>query len=419
MEGKKSWKFKELTIDEFRKFSSRHPLRNYLQTPEIAQFRESEGWTGHFVGVVEGRKILCATMMTSRPTKFGKYFSSPRGYLIDFRDYKLLSFFTSELKKYAMRCGGYVVNIEPKVWYKERDINGDLVEGGFDNRDIYENLIKLGYRHGGFYKQLDLGKQVRWAFALPLGKKTEKEVFSGFKPNTRNIINKLHKDGARVREMKYSELDKFKQLVDSSGDRKHFIGRSLAYYQKMYKLFKDSGTLKFLVAELNLTKYSSKLTGQIKAYEARLDKNELKSAGEERELRSQLELLQKRLKNVDRDRKKHGDTLLMSGGMFMFYGTETVYLYSGSAAEHLSYGAQYLVQWEVIKRALAGDYKFHNFYGISGNFSENDPRWGVYKFKKSFGGQVVEYIGDFDLVVKPFNYNLAQIVKAIKNKLRR
>jgi lipid II:glycine glycyltransferase (peptidoglycan interpeptide bridge formation enzyme) len=50
MTAKKTWKFKELTVDEFRKFSDKHELRNYLQTPEIARFRESEGWTGHFVG---------------------------------------------------------------------------------------------------------------------------------------------------------------------------------------------------------------------------------------------------------------------------------------------------------------------------------------------------------------------------------
>lgn len=419
MTAKKTWKFKELTVDEFRKFSDKHELRNYLQTPEIARFRESEGWTGHFVGVAEGKKILCATMMTSRSTKFGKYFSSPRGYLIDFRDYELLKFFTSEIKKYVARSGGYVVNIEPKVWYKERDINGQLVKNGFDNSDIYDNLIKLGYKHGGFYRLLDLGKQVRWAFVLPLKGKTEKEVFAGFKQNTRNIINKLQNDGAGVRELKYSELAKFKELVDSSGDRKHFIGRSLGYYQKMYKIFKNSGAMKFLVAELDLQKYSKKLKNQINDHKKKLKADQFKSDGEKRETKAQLMSLEKRLSSVEGDKKKYGDTILMSGGMFMFYGKETVYLYSGSAVEHLSYGGQYLVQWEVIKRAIAGGYERHNFYGISGNLTEDDPRWGVYKFKKSFGGQVVEYIGDFDLVVKPVSYRLANVLKIIKKKLRR
>lgn len=416
MAANKTWKFKELSIDEFRKFSERHKLKTYLQTTEIAQFREYEGWTGHFVGVVQGSKILCATMMTSRPTRFGKYFSAPRGYLIDFKDYKLLSFFTAEIKKYVAQCGGYVLNIEPRIWYKERDIDGNLVEGGFDNSDIYSNLIKLGYRHGGFYKQLNLSKQVRWAFILPLAGKSEEEVFSGFKQNTRNILSKLQRDGARVRELDYSELDKFKRLVDSSGDRKNFSGRSLGYYQKMYKLFEGTGVLKFLVAELDLDKYKKKLTNQISQYKDRLKSSEIKSSGEEKELKSQLESLKNRLKNVDQDKKKFGNVLLMSGGMFMFSGDETVYLYSGSAAEHLAYGAQYLVQWEVIKQAISGGYALHNFYGISGNFSESDPRWGVYKFKKSFGGVVVEYIGDFDLVVKPFNYKIASILKMIKNK---
>ena len=102
--------------------------------------------------------------------------------------------------------------------------------------------------------------------------------------------------------------------------------------------------------------------------------------------------------------KEHGSQLDLSAAMFMMTGHEVIYLFSGNYDEYMKFNAQYAIQWNMIKYANEHGFDKYNFYGISGNFDETDSEYGVYEFKRGFGGNVVEYIGEFDLVVdKLFN----------------
>lgn len=407
--------FVELTKEEFTNYLSTHELKSFLQTTEMASLKVKNGCEEYYVGVKEQDKILCATMMFSYNTKLGKYFTAPRGYLIDFRNKPLLSFFTEKIKQYIKTRGGYVLNIEPKILYKERDIDGNLVNDGFDNSDIYDNLIKLGYKHGGFYEHLDLTKQVRWAFVLPLEGKTKDEIFNAFKPNTRNIIRKNLKYDVKVRELNYDELHLFTELVESSGSRKNFHSRTTKYYEDMYNLFHDKGEVKFLVTELNMDEYKSHLKAEKIELEEKIEtlKSGNSSEGKRKEFLSQVNTLDNRIKEAEDLKKQFGNNPLMAGAMFMLYGDEIVYLFSGTKSEFMMLKSQYLLQWHMIQHGLDNGFKIHNFYGINGNFEETDDRFGLYTFKKSFNGNVVEYIGDFDLVINKLKYYLRKLISKI------
>jgi peptidoglycan pentaglycine glycine transferase (the second and third glycine) len=53
----------------------------------------------------------------------------------------------------------------------------------------------------------------------------------------------------------------------------------------------------------------------------------------------------------------------------------------------------------------------YNFYGISGDFREDAADYGVYEFKKGFGGTVEQMIGDFILVLNKPAYALYEKLK--------
>jgi len=105
--------------------------------------------------------------------------------------------------------------------------------------------------------------------------------------------------------------------------------------------------------------------------------------------------------------KKYGKKIIMASSMFLLFGHEVLYLYSGSYDEFMRYNAQYLIQWEIIQYTVENKYDRYNFYGIEGNFNkENNDTYGIYEFKKGFDGHVVEFIGEFDLVINKFYYYL-------------
>jgi peptidoglycan pentaglycine glycine transferase (the first glycine) len=77
----------------------------------------------------------------------------------------------------------------------------------------------------------------------------------------------------------------------------------------------------------------------------------------------------------------------------------------------------------MIKYALENNYSYYNFYGISSNLSPEDPLYGIYTFKKGFGGEVVELVGEYDKVLSGkyylYNtaYNIVHSLKKIKAKM--
>lgn len=104
--------------------------------------------------------------------------------------------------------------------------------------------------------------------------------------------------------------------------------------------------------------------------------------------------------------------------MFMLYGDEVVYLFSGSDEEYMKeYNAQYAIQWYIIKYAAAHKFKRYNFYGISG-LPQNGELDGIYEFKKGFDtkhGKVVELIGSYELATNHLFYHLHQLLSKLKH----
>lgn len=49
-----------------------------------------------------------------------------------------------------------------------------------------------------------------------------------------------------------------------------------------------------------------------------------------------------------------------------------------------------------MKEAKKRGCTMYDFGGISGDLSTDNPLWGLYKFKKGFGGQFLEFIGEFN-----------------------
>ena len=102
----------------------------------------------------------------------------------------------------------------------------------------------------------------------------------------------------------------------------------------------------------------------------------------------------------------------------MLYGKQVVYLLGASYKEFMKYNAQYLLQWEMINYAIDNNYQTFNFYGIDGDFSEESKNYGLFDFKRGFGSEVVELIGEFDLVINKTYYKFYNLAFKLYGKLK-
>ena len=96
----------------------------------------------------------------------------------------------------------------------------------------------------------------------------------------------------------------------------------------------------------------------------------------------------------------------ISGVIPIFYGNKTWYLYGASSNQHRNLMPNYLLQWEMIKMAIARKDDIYDFRGVSGVVDENHPQYGLYRFKQGFGATFTEFIGDVYMPFKPLTYKM-------------
>ena len=399
-------KFVEISKDEYIEFWKNHPLKTFLSSTKISDLRTQANWNTYYVGVKENDKMLAATMLLSHIRRFSKYeFYSPRGYLLDFNNKELVDFFTIELKKFVKEKNGYVLRIDPYVINKQRDIDGNIVEGGIDNTSIVNNLLSLGFKK----VPISNTEQVSWMFSLDLEGKSEDEILKEMHSSTRNKIRKAEKYGITLRELEYHELEVFQNIMDETSKRKGFSNRKITYYQDMYSLYKDE--VKFLIAELNLSNYIKKLEEEKVEKENKYNKlDDVKDEKAKKSLFTEIESIDKRIEEAKEIGK---DEIVLSGAMFILVKPEVIFLAGGNYEEYMKYDAQYLLQWEMIKYGIKEGYKKHNFYGIPANINTHPKDYGIYEFKRRFNGYVEELIGEYELPIT-WHYKLFSLIHKIK-----
>ena len=230
-----------------------------------------------------------------------------------------------------------------------------------DDMDFRRIITSLGYKIKDDAKNFREEIQPRYVFRLNIKDKTEDEVFANFHQKTRYNIRLATKKGVVVKEGSKEDLKEFHKIMIETGSRDGFIIRPLEYFEKMYDELAPNH-MKLLMAY----------------YE---DKP-------------------------------------ISGVIPIMYGNKTWYLYGASSNEHRNLMPNYLLQWEMIKMAIARKDDIYDFRGVSGVVDENHPQYGLYRFKKGFGATFTEFIGEIYIPFKPLTYSLYKFSEKTFRNLR-
>lgn len=116
-----------------------------------------------------------------------------------------------------------------------------------------------------------------------------------------------------------------------------------------------------------------------------------------------------------------GDSL--AGIMVFALGTTAWYLYGASSSVKRNLMASYGVQWQAIQWAKARACTTYDLWGIPDADAQtleaqfetrSDGLWGVYGFKRGWGGEIVRSVGAWDKVYNPFIYAAYQLALRIR-----
>lgn len=408
----------KLGIEEFNEFSKNHEQGIFFQSSYWGELKKMNGWVPHIVGVKEGYNIKGATLLLAKKIPiFNKYmFYAPRGYLLNYKDDKFLADFTKKIVRYVKKNHGIFIKINPNISYQKRDSDGNIVDEN-NNQKIIDNLIKLGYKHNGFTITYGTDLEPRWWSVLDLKNKTEEEILKNMRGTTRWGINNSYKHGLKLVEVNEDRIAEFKKLMEHTSERRGFIDRPISYYKKMYECFSENHNIKILLVELNLDENLKSLNNQLVVTEDKLNKATRESVI--KEYKSQIDAVNKKIEEVNEIKKEHGNNIVVAGGLFMLFGKQVVSLFGASYREFMKFNGQYFLNYEMIKYALNNGYEKFNFFGITGEFNEDSDMYGLFNFKRGFGAEVVELIGEFNLVTDKLFNLVYKIMYKVYRKMKR
>ena len=406
--------FYELNEQEFLNFTVSYDKSNFLQTINMANYYKLSNRKVYYVGIKNKGEVIAAGLIYGIKSKLGYHYFIARGYLVDYTNLEVLSLLNKGTVKLLKKNKGISLTLEPDILTCKRDSNGLILEDSIINFDIYKNIIKLGYTSSDFKLESDETKQIRWGFSLNLKGKTKDEIFSEFNSTTRNLIRKSIKYGVEVVEVNYNDLERFKGICDSSANRKSFNSKSLAYFQAMYKSFVNDSKIKFMIAQLDVDFYRNYLDEERSVILTKQDNIRDQKSNKYIEYQEAINNIDKRIDFIKPYIGEGNQKLDLACAMFMIDKNETTYLFSGSNDKFLYFNGQYLLQWYIIQYAIENSIQRHNFYGITGDLHKDNPKYGVYDFKKGFNGNVDEYLGDFKYIISNTRNNIIKVFKIFK-----
>jgi peptidoglycan pentaglycine glycine transferase (the first glycine) len=202
-----------------------------------------------------------------------------------------------------------------------------------------EQLQRRGWRFS------DDQIQFRNTMTLDLSQ-SEDELLAAMSQSTRRKIRQSEKRDVQVRSTTdETELRTLYTIYAETGDRQEFTIRPWTYYQRLWTSFLQAGLAHVLVAEHNGT--------------------------------------------------------ILSGAVLFHFGQRVWYFYGMSSNEERDRQPNYAVQWAAIQWAKAQGYRTYDWWGAPNEFQEDDPMWGVYRFKRGFGSTIVRTVGAWDYTPWP------------------
>jgi len=199
--------------------------------------------------------------------------------------------------------------------------------------------------------------------------KSEEEILAGMKQKTRYNIRLAEKKGITVKSS--NDIDTFHKMMIITGQRDGIGAHAQSYFQRAYDLFHANGQCDLLFA----------------CYEANP----------------------------------------IAAIMVFSVGKTAWYMYGASTEIERNRMPTYLLQWEAIRWAKQRGLETYDLWGIPDvdedqleeafiQKKSHTGLWGVYRFKRGFGGKVVRSTGAWDRVYFPALYSVYSQIMRLRRR---
>lgn len=255
---------------------------------------------------------------------------------------------------------------------------GYLPKGPFPDKNLADALLVVGKNNGCSYIKTEPHITIEFAkehsltidprfdrttneyftpdnFVIDLTQPID-QIIKKFNPSTRRNINLAKKNGVHVEERTDDEAFKeYLKLYFDTTKRQGYKGHTPNYHQKAWETMRDANMARILIG----------------TYQEQT----------------------------------------LTAWMIYNFGDTLFYPYGGSSLSHPEARSNNLVAFKAIELGKKlGLKKFDMWGALASDASEDHPYYGFHRFKRGYGGELLKYIGTYDILIPPsFPNNLIHI----------
>ena len=367
---------KEIDKETHVEFLKNYQTFSFLQLPCWAEVKS--GWKSKSVGWFDERKLVCVGLILIRniPKTKWSLFYLPEGPVLDPDYAKNVVDWLTPLRDFAKESGAFNLKLGPQVtittWSAAtiKSAISDNVYRQFKDVDP-DRVNPFGHEIGTKLRNLG-GKQIetdgegfgdvqpRFVFAIDVEDKTDEELLTTFSQEWRRNIKKAEKSEVKVRQANFSDLETFHSLYKETAKRDKFTPRPLNYFKQMWKSLNENSN----------------------------------------------NLAEMRLYIAEQENICHAACLWVRVGKHVWY------TYGASSTSGRELRPSNAIQWQMMRDARDAAASIYDMRGIAATLNEKSPLFGLLRFKIGTGGKVIQYVGEWDFVLKPLIYKAFRVALA-------
>lgn len=407
-----------ILLDElkFDAFAINHPNYNFYQSSNYGKFMSKHGYNSYYLGLSDDiGNIKAATLIIVKNDKSEKRKMgyAPRGFLIDWTDSELVREFTTKIKEFLAKRSFTYLKVDPMIVYKEYNSDGSLKYSNSD--DFVKKMQSLGYTHMGYNNGMEASKP-RWNSIIKLEPNII-SLYNSLSKEARNKIKKAAGNGFKVYKGSNTDISLFYNVLNRKNP-------PLEYYMDLYQFFNVNNGFEIYFVKLEPVSYvnsSKKMYEEEEQRNSNLNmqmqdfNNPNKDAIINEKLKSDetLATYKKNMLEAINLFQKYPSGIIIATLAVIKYGKKVTFFVGASDEDHKNDYPDYLLRWQLAEYFSRGGYESIDYNGMMG-MSNTDYDTTL---KKELTNSVVEYVGEFDLVINKKTYYTGSKLNPILNWL--
>lgn len=400
-----------ITPEQFDRYASKHRYRNYYQTSVYGNTMRKFGFNIHFLGITDDSNTLIgASLIIYREVFMGhKIAYAPRGILFNYDNPTQVQELAEKLKKILGKQGFMLLKIDPYIPSTIRNHKGTIMNFNNQVNLIMANLQNAGFIHQGrtlFFE----GEKPRWE-ALVLLNRDIRNIFNSFDKRTRHKIKKAANCGIEC----YKDPSKNLNMLYNFIKRK--TPKPIEFYRELVSNYGNNSDVYY--ARINTEVY---VINSRRAYEREMERNDqiaekiqqYNITPEVKNLLLNKKMESDKLLNTYKNSmvqatellKQYPNGIIVAGAIVIKYDNSAFLYIDGFNTGYSNLNPSYLLKWRMIDDYNKQHLKYLNLNAVVGEFERKNKFSGLNEMKLGFNSTVTEYIGEYDIILNNFSYNL-------------